>query len=51
MITKSYYLKFLTCSDYFWFHKKKPEVFLVTKELNEFDFSFLYKGKRYKLTT
>ena len=44
LITKSDYLKFLTCSDYFWFHKKKPEV-LVAKELNEFELELIKSGK------
>jgi hypothetical protein len=44
LITKSDYLKFLTCSDYFWFHKKKPEV-LVVNELNEFELELIKSGK------
>jgi len=44
MITKSDYLKFLTCPDYFWFHKKKPEV-LDIKELNEFELELVKIGQ------
>jgi len=44
MITKSDYLKFLTCPDYFWFHKKKPEI-LNIKELNEFELELVKSGQ------
>ena len=44
MITKSDYLKFLTCPDYFWFHKKKPGV-LVAKELNDFEKELIKSGQ------
>jgi hypothetical protein len=44
MITKSDYLKFLTCPDYFWFHKKKPEI-LEVKELNEFELELIKSGQ------
>jgi hypothetical protein len=43
-ITKSDYLKFLTCPDYFWFHKKKPEI-LEIKELNEFELELVKSGQ------
>lgn len=44
MITKSDYLKFLTCPDYFWFHKKKPEV-LEDKELSDFEKELVKSGQ------
>ena len=44
MITKSDYLKFLTCPDYFWFHKKKPEV-LDVRELDDFSKELIKSGQ------
>jgi hypothetical protein len=43
-ITKSDYLKFLTCPDYFWFHKKKPEI-LKTRELDDFSKELIKSGQ------
>jgi len=43
-ITKSDYLKFLDCPEYFWFHKKKPVV-LVEKELSDFEKNLLKSGQ------
>ncbi|MFC1616579.1 DUF2779 domain-containing protein [Patescibacteria group bacterium] len=43
-ITKSDYLKFLTCPDYFWFHKKKPEVLDVI-ELDDFGKELIKSGQ------
>lgn len=47
-ITKSDYLKFLTCPDYFWFHKKKPEV-LEVKELNDFELELIKSGQEVEI--
>jgi hypothetical protein len=44
MITKSDYLKFLNCPDYFWFHKKKPEV-LDVRELDDFGKELIKSGQ------
>lgn len=44
MLTKSDYLKFLTCPDYFWFHKKKPEI-LDIKELDDFSKELIKSGQ------
>lgn len=44
MITKSDYLKFLTCPDYFWFYKKKPEV-LDVRELDDFSKELIKSGQ------
>ncbi|MBU0459816.1 MAG: DUF2779 domain-containing protein [Nanoarchaeota archaeon] len=44
MITKSDYLKFLTCPAYFWFHKKEPSV-LVEKEISDFQKELIESGK------
>ncbi|MDP4007743.1 MAG: hypothetical protein Q8P68_00970 [Candidatus Peregrinibacteria bacterium] len=43
-ITKSDYLKFLTCPDYFWFHKKKPEI-LDIRELDDFSKELIKSGQ------
>jgi hypothetical protein len=44
-LTKSDYLKFLTCPSYLWFSKKKPEV-LVKKELDDFSRELIKSGKK-----
>ena len=44
MITKSDFLKYLTCPAYFWFHKKNPEV-LDIKELSDFEKELIESGK------
>jgi len=44
MITKSDYLKFLTCPDYFWFHKKKPEV-LTKEQISDFQKELIKSGQ------
>jgi beta-galactosidase GanA len=44
MITKSDYLKFLTCPAYFWFLKFKPQV-LQIKELSDFEKELIESGR------
>jgi hypothetical protein len=43
-ITKTDYLKFLTCTDYFWFYKKKPEI-LDVPDLDDFSKELIKSGQ------